>query len=99
MDMETRLALPEYEIMTSTKKHGDFFYVAFATVAMIVPILFVIAAGTLPEGVERGAFIVSGHGVLLAVLLAAVVLRVAYALGFSRAFKVAAAETNYSVTA
>jgi len=39
--------------------------------------------GTLPEGLERGAFIVSGHGVHLAVLSAALILRAAYALGFN----------------
>jgi hypothetical protein len=99
MDMETRLALSENEITGSNRNNGDFFYVAFAAVAMIVPILLVTSASTLPEGLERAAFIVTGHGVLLAVLLSAVVLRVAYALGFRRAMKVAAAEINYSVPA
>jgi hypothetical protein len=71
---------------TSTKKNdGYFFYRALAAVAMIGPILLVFAVGTLPEGLERGDLIVYGHGVLLAVLAAALVLRAVYALGFSKA--------------
>jgi threonine/homoserine/homoserine lactone efflux protein len=84
---------------TFTKNRSDFFYGAFAAVAMIGPILLVIAAGTMPEGLETGEFIVYGHGVLLAVLSTALVLRAAYALGFSKALKIAASEPNYPVTA
>ncbi len=60
------------------------FYRAFAGVAIIAPILLVFAAGTLPEGPERGALIVTGLGVVLAVLATALVLRAIYALGRSR---------------
>jgi hypothetical protein len=74
-------------MITSTKSHSDFFYRALAAVAMITPILLVFAAGTLPEGLERGDFIVYGHGVLLAGLATALVLRAAYALGFNKALQ------------
>jgi hypothetical protein len=84
---------------TFTKHHGDFFYRALAAIAIIAPILLVIAAGALPEGVERGNLIVYGHEVVLAVLATALVLRAAYTSGFSKAFKIAASEPNYSVTA
>ena len=72
---------------TSTKSYSDFFYRALAAVAMIMPILLVFAAGTLPEGLERGDLIVYGHEVVLAVLVAALVLRAAYTLGFSKALQ------------
>jgi hypothetical protein len=84
---------------TFTKHHSDFFYRALAAVAIIAPILLVFAAGTLPEGLERGDLIVYGYGVVLAVLATALVLRAAYALGFSKALKIAASVPNYSVTA
>jgi len=84
---------------TFTKNHSDFFYSKFAAVAMIGPILLVIAASIMPEGLETGEFIVYGHGVLLAVLSTALVLRAAYASGFSKALKIADSEPNYSVTA
>ena len=84
---------------TFTKNHSNFYYSAFAAAAMIGPILLVIAASAMPAGLERGEFIVYGHGVLLAVLATALVLRAAYVRGFSKALKIAASEPNYSVTA
>jgi hypothetical protein len=84
---------------TFTKNHSDFFYRALAAVAIVAPILLVIAAGTLPEDLERGDLIVYGYGVVLAVLATALALRAAYTLGFSRALRIAASEPNYSVTA
>jgi threonine/homoserine/homoserine lactone efflux protein len=72
---------------TSTKYHSDFFYSALAAVAIIAPILLVIAAGTLPEGLDRGDLIVYGHGVVLAVLATALVLRASYILGFNKALQ------------
>ena len=84
---------------TSTKSYSDFFYRALAAVAIVAPILLVIAAGTLPEDLERGDLIVYGYGVVLAVLATALALRAAYTLGFSRALRIAASEPNYSVTA
>ncbi len=84
---------------TSNKTHSNFFYRVLAAVAMIGPMLLVFAAGTLPEGLERGGLIVYGHEVLLAVLATALVLRAAYASGFSKALKIAVSEPNYSVTA
>jgi hypothetical protein len=85
--------------MTFTKYHSDVFYGALAAVAMIAPILLVLASGTLPEGLQRGEVIVFGHGVILAVVVAAMVVRAAYALGFNKALKIAVSEPNYSVTA
>jgi hypothetical protein len=72
---------------TSTTNHSDFFYSALAAVAIIAPILLVIAAGTLPEGLDRGDLIVYGHGGVLAVLATALVLRAAYILGFNKALQ------------
>jgi hypothetical protein len=85
--------------MTFTKYHSDVFYGALAAVAMIAPILLVLASGTLPEGLQRGEVIVFGHGVILAVVVAAMVVRAAYALGFNKALKIAVSEPNYLVTA
>jgi hypothetical protein len=84
---------------TFTKHHSDRFYHALAAVAIIAPILLVFATDTLPEGLERGELIVYGYGVVLAVLATALVLRATYAVGFSKALKIAAAVPNYSVTA
>ena len=83
---------------TATKNHSDSFYYALAAVAIIGPILLVFAAGTLPEGLERGDLIVYGQGVVVAVLATALALRAAYTLGFSKALKSTASEPNYSVT-
>ena len=85
--------------MTFTKYHSDFFYAALAAVAMLAPILLVLASGRLPEGLQRGEVIVFGHGVILAVVAAAIVVRAAYALGFNKALKIAVSESNYPVTA
>jgi len=84
---------------TSTKNHSDFFYRALAAVAMIGPMLLTIAVSQLPEGTERGEFMVYGLGAVLAVLVTALVLRAAYTLGFSKALKIAVSAPNYSVTA
>lgn len=81
--------------MTFTKYHSDVFYWALAAVAMIAPIILVLAAGTLPEGVQRGDVIVFGHGVILAVVAAAMVVRAAYALGFNKALKISVSEPHY----
>ena len=84
---------------TSNYDHSDFFYRALASVAIIAPILLVFAAGTLPEGLERGELIVYGYGVVLAILATALVLRAVFRLGFSKAVKLTASEPNHSVTA
>jgi len=70
---------------TFTKDRTEFFYPVLAAVAMIAPMLLVVAAGMLPEGLERGEFIVSGFALVLAMLAATLVLRAAYTLGFSKA--------------
>jgi predicted tellurium resistance membrane protein TerC len=81
--------------MTFTKYHSDVFYGALAAAAMIAPIILVLAAGTLPEGVQRGDVIVFGHGVILAVVAVAMVVRAAYALGFNKALKISVSEPHY----
>lgn len=74
---------------TGTHQHSKFFYSALAAVAMLGPILLVFAAGTLPEGAQqRGNLIVHGHEVLLSILAAALALRAAYTMGFSKALKI-----------
>jgi threonine/homoserine/homoserine lactone efflux protein len=84
---------------TSTKTHSDFFYGAFAAIAMIGPMLLVIAAGTMHERPETGEFVVYGHGIVLAVLATALVLRIAYVQRYSKALKIMVPEPNYSITA
>ena len=69
---------------TSSQKQNHFFIRSIASVAIIAPFLLVIAASTMPEGLARDDLIVYGHGVLMAVLAAALVLRAAYTLGFSK---------------
>ncbi len=78
----------------ATNEQSSFFYRAIAAVAMIGPILLVIAAGSMPEGLERGEFVVNGHGAVLAMLAIALVLRAAYTLGFKSALKNADADSN-----
>jgi len=84
---------------TFSKHHSDLYYRGLAALAMIGPMLLVIAAGALPDGLERGELIVGGYEVLFAVLVTAVILRTVYAVGFSKALKIAASVSNYSVTA
>jgi hypothetical protein len=84
--------------MSIFKQHqSDFFPRAFATVAMLGPILLVLIAGTLPEGLERGQLIVSGHGAIVAILAASLVLRAVYELGYRRASELAASKPYYLV--
>jgi threonine/homoserine/homoserine lactone efflux protein len=82
-----------------TKYYGDFFYRTLATVAIGAPMLLTLADSQLPEGTERGEFMVSGLGTVLAVLVTALVLRAAYILGFNKAFSIVSSELNRSVTA
>jgi hypothetical protein len=72
---------------TCTESHSDFFYRALAAVATIVPILLVFAAGTLPEGLQRGDLVVYGHEVLVVVLATSLVLRAVYTRVFNRALQ------------
>ncbi len=67
--------------------HPDFFFWLFGAIATITPISLVIASGALPEGMERGNFIVNGHGVLLLSLVAIAGLRISYVLGIKDAAK------------
>jgi hypothetical protein len=77
---------------TRTNEEGNFFYRAIAAVAMLGPILMVIAASSMPVGV-RGEFVVKGHAVVLAILAIALVLRAAYIVGFKSALKNADADS------
>jgi hypothetical protein len=84
---------------TSSKNLGDFFYRTLAAVAIGAPMLLTLTASQLPEGTERGEFMVYGLGAVLAVLVTALVLRAAYTVGFSRALRIVTSEPNRSVTA
>jgi hypothetical protein len=84
---------------TGTNEQSSFFYPALASVAMITPIFLVVIAGILPEGLERGDAFVYSHGLLLTGLAIALVLRAAYSLGFSKAFKFVISKPNRSVIA
>jgi len=84
---------------TPTQSRGDLFVRAFAALAILGPILLVMIAGVLPEGPARSQLILLGDGGIVVALAAALVLRAVYGLGFSKAFKLAAANPNYSVTA
>jgi len=84
---------------TLTKYYGDFFYRTLAAVAIGAPMLLTLAVSQLPEGTERGEFMVYGLGAVVAVLVGALVLRAAHTLGFSKALRIATSEPNRSVTA
>jgi hypothetical protein len=79
----------------STHDHSDFFIRAFAAVAILAPILFVMIAGSLPEGLARGQLIVFGYGGIVLALATALVLRTVYGLGFSKACRLAASKSNH----
>ncbi len=84
---------------TSINEYGDYFFRTLAGVAIAAPMLLVWAVSQLPEGTERGDFMVYGLGAVVAVLVGALVLRAVYNLGFSKALRIAASEPNRSVTA
>ena len=84
---------------TSINNYGDFFYRTLAGVAIGAPMLLVWADSQLPEGTERGEFMVYGLGAVVAVLVGALVLRAAYNWGFSKALRIGTSEPNRSVTA
>jgi threonine/homoserine/homoserine lactone efflux protein len=84
---------------TFAKYHSDRFFRAFAAIAIIGPILLVIAAGALPQGLVRGAAIVHGHEVVVAALVIAAVLRTAYAVGFDKALQIAASARHAAMPA
>ena len=84
---------------TSIENYGDFFYRTLAGVAIAAPMLLVWAVSQLPEGTERGEFMVYGLGAVVAVLVSALVLRATYTLGFSKALRIGTSEPNRSVTA
>ena len=75
------------------------FYRALAAVAIGAPVLLTIAVSQLPKGTERNEIMVYGLGAVMAVLVAALVLRAAYTLGFNKALRIASSEPNRSVTA
>ncbi len=66
---------------TTNRPNADRFFVLFAAIAMVTPILLVIISGMYPEGLARGELIVNGHGILLFVLATVMGLRISYGLG------------------
>jgi hypothetical protein len=67
---------------TPTQSRGDLFVRAFATLAILGPILLVMIAGVLPEGLGRSQLILFGDGGIVAALAAALVLRAGFQQGF-----------------
>ena len=65
-----------------TTFHSDRFYHWLAAAAIGASTLLVLASGELPEGLVRGELIVYGHGVIVAVVATAMLLRATYAVGF-----------------
>ncbi len=84
---------------TSIKNCGDLFYRTLAGVVIGAPMLLVGAVSQLPEGTERGELMVYGLGAVGAAIVCALVLRAAYAFGFTRALEIVTSEPNRSVTA
>ncbi|MGA2779659.1 MAG: hypothetical protein ABSF94_19060 [Steroidobacteraceae bacterium] len=84
---------------SDTRYRGGSFYRALTAVAIGAPIVLVIAAGTLPEGFERGEFVVGGHGIALAMIVTAMILRTAYSFGFRTALRMAGEAPRYSIPA
>jgi hypothetical protein len=87
-------------VQDAARVRSDFFIPAFSAVAIFTPFLLVIVASTLPvlTGI-RGRVIVNGDIVLAVALVAAVVLRVAYAIGVNRARRLSASSENHALTA
>jgi hypothetical protein len=84
---------------TTAHNHSDFFTRVIAAVAIIAPVLLIMIAGTLDEGLARGQLIVSGHIAVVSLLAAALALRGTYRLGFTKARELATSRRNHSVTA
>ena len=82
----------------STPVQNDFLTRALTAVAILGPLLLVIIAGTLPEGM-RGDLIVDGHIFIVAFLATALALRVVYGMGFARARKLLGSRPKPSLTA
>jgi hypothetical protein len=70
---------------------ADRFVRGIAAVAMLGPMLLVVMAGLLPEGLERGQLVVWGNAGIVVALTLALLLRVAYAMGYTSAFQLALA--------
>ena len=84
---------------TSIEKYGNFLCRALAGVAIGAPMLLVCAVSQLPEGTQRGEFMVYGLGAVLAVLVSALVLRAMYTMGFRNALRMESLRPNCSLTA
>ncbi len=82
----------------STPFRSTLFVSALTAVAMLGPIMLVIIAATMPVG-TRGPFIVDGHMVIVAILAAALVLRLVYGMGFNHARRHSTSKPNHSLTA
>ncbi len=84
---------------TLTKNCGDFFYRTLAALAIGAPMFLTLAVSQLPEATGRGEFMVYGLETVLAVLVTALVLRAAYALGFSKGIRILSSAPNRPLTA
>ncbi len=85
-------------MIDSTSIKSDLFARAVAAVAIGGPIFLVLFSGTLPQD-SRGQLIVDGHIFIVTALATALILRTAYALGFSHARKRLASSQNIPLTA
>ncbi len=83
---------------TVTKNRSDSFYPVLASVAIVGPILLVVATALLPDGTSRGEFMVSGLGFVIAMLAVTLLLRAVYSLGFTKALRVLESIHNHPVT-
>ena len=82
--------------MTSNQDNGGFFVRAFTAAAILAPMLLVMIAGTVPDGLARGRMMVLGDGGIVAALATVLVFRAIYCAGFSRAIRLAAMKPNRS---
>ncbi len=84
---------------TGTNEQSSFFNRALTTVAIGAPMLLTLGVSQLPQGMERGEFMVYGLGTVLAILVTALVVRAAQNLGFSKAPRILSSAPNRSVIA
>jgi hypothetical protein len=91
--------LQEVDMIALTINYSAFFYRTLAAFAIGTPMLLTVAVSQLPEGTERGEFMVYGLGAVLAVLVTALALRTAYTLGFNKAIGLLNPERNRAVAA
>ncbi len=84
---------------TLSKTQTDLFFVAFTAVAFVASVILISMAAALPEGIERGAFLVDGYGAVMGMLLGSLALRAMYWAGFNRALRLSVSLGETAVTA